>query len=362
MRIALVAPHYPPEVGGVERHVERLAAELVRRGHAVDVFCASDRHRVEEMGGVTVRRCRSVAPGRGYPFAPGLWRELQVRRRSYDVFHAHNYHSLAALAPASIRVRPFVFTPHFLGTGLTAMSRLLHRPYRPFGRLIMSAAARVVCVSVPERRLLEASFPRAGERVTVIPNGVDADAILAASPIAAEGKIVVTAGRLEPYKRVDRVVDAASELPVGWRLVVIGDGSDGPRLRRLAAARRLSDKVWFLGVASQPTLFAWLRRADVFVSMSGRECFGITALEASAAGAAVVTSDIPAHRYASTLAEGCNWKFVPTETERDGLAEMILSADHCGRVAATVPSWTAIAERTEEVYREVIAQHNGAHG
>jgi len=358
MRIALVAPHYPPEVGGVERHVERLAAELVRRGHGVDVFCAADRNQVEEVRGVTVRRFRSVVPGRAYPVAPGLWPGLQSRRRRYDVFHAHSYHSVAALAPASIRVRPFVFTPHYHGTGHTPMSRLLHRPYRPFGRLVVSAATRIVCVSVPESLLLETSFPHAAERVTVIPNGVDSDSILAASPITAEGKVLLVAGRLEPYKRVEVVIEAGDALPPDWSLVVIGEGSDLPRLRQ-TVERRLSDRVRFLGAVSDATLFAWLRRADVFVSMSGREALGITPLEASAAGAAVVTSEIPAHRYAATLAEGSNWRFVPPDADGETLAETILVADRPGRVVATVPSWTTVAERTEELYGEVVAQHNG---
>jgi glycosyltransferase involved in cell wall biosynthesis len=358
MRIALISPYYPPKVGGVERHVERLAAELARRGHSVDVFCAAERNQVEEVRGVTVRRFRSIVPGRAYPFAPGVWHELSTRRRSYDVFHAHSYHTLAALAPASIRVRPFVFTPHYHGTGHTALSRLLHRPYRLFGRLIVGAAARIVCVSIPERDLLEASFPHAAERITVIPNGVDADSIIAASPIAAEGKVLLTGGRLEPYKRVDGVIDAVAELPPDWFLVVTGEGSDVPRLRQIVAERRLTDRVRLLGVVSEATLFAWFRRADVFVSMSRREALGITPLEASAAGAAVVTSDIPAHRYAATLAEGSNWRFVPTEAAGEALAEGILAADHAGRAVATVPNWTAVAERTEALYREVIAEQN----
>lgn len=361
MRIALVAPYYPPEVGGVERHVERLATELVDRGHSVDVFCAAGRNQVEKVRGVTVRRSRSVLPGRAYPFAPGLWRELHTRRRSYDVFHAHSYHSVAALAPASLRVRPFVFTPHYHGTGHTAVSRLLHRPYRPFGRVIVSAAARIVCVSTPESRLLEASFPHAAERVTVIPNGVDADSISAASPIAAEGKILLAAGRLEPYKDVDRVIDAAAELPPDWFLVVVGEGSDVARLRQIVAERRLSDKVRFLGVLSEAALFGWLRRADVFVSMSRREALGITPLEATAAGAAIVTSDIPAHRYAATLAEGSNWRFVPSDADGEILAETILAADRAGRAVATVPNWATVAERTEVLYREVVARHQVGH-
>jgi glycosyltransferase involved in cell wall biosynthesis len=359
MRIAIIAPYYPPKVGGVERHVERLGTELARRGHAVDVFCAADRNQVEEVGGVTVHRFRSVVPGRAYPFAPGLWRELHAKRRSYDVFHAHSYHSVAAFAPASIGVQPFVFTPHYIGSDETATGRVLHGLYRPFGRLIVSAASRLVCMSIPERLLLEASFPRVSGRICVIPNGVDAEAILAASPIAADGKVLLAAGRLEPYKRFDRIVDAATELPPEWRLVVIGDGSDVPRLRNIVAERRMSERVRFLGMISEPpTLFAWFRRADVFVSMSPRENFGITPLEASTAGAAVVTSDIPAHRYAATLAEGSNWRFVPLDTDGDALAATILAADGAGRAVATVPSWTDVAERTEALYREVIAEQN----
>ena len=86
--------------------------------------------------------------------------------------------------------------------------------------------------------------------------------------------------QLTPYKRVDLAVEAFNRL--GRRLVVIGEGSELPRLRRLAKAN-----ISFLG--SQP--FAVLRehyqkcRALIF---PGIEDFGITPLEAQASGRPVI--------------------------------------------------------------------------
>jgi glycosyltransferase involved in cell wall biosynthesis len=90
-----------------------------------------------------------------------------------------------------------------------------------------------------------------------------------------------------------RAFDAVCE-DHGIRLGIVGDGPERDRLRKLAADLGLRERVDFLGfVEDHDEVLAQMRAATVFCSPSTREGFGITVVEAMAAGCAVVAADHP---------------------------------------------------------------------
>ena len=91
----------------------------------------------------------------------------------------------------------------------------------------------------------------------------------------------VVASRLVPYKRIDLVVRAFSEMP-SLRLLVVGDGPEMPRLRALAGAN-----VTFTGYLPRAALIETIQKARAFV-FAAYEDFGIVLAEAQAAGTPVV--------------------------------------------------------------------------
>jgi len=90
----------------------------------------------------------------------------------------------------------------------------------------------------------------------------------------------LTVSRFVPYKRVDLVVQAFSEL--GRPLVVIGDGPERPKIERLAAPN-----VRLLGYQPDAVVKDYMERCKAFV-FAAEEDFGITPVEAQAAGAPVI--------------------------------------------------------------------------
>ena len=90
----------------------------------------------------------------------------------------------------------------------------------------------------------------------------------------------VIAGRLEPYKRMDVVVEAFNR--VGLRLAVLGEGSMLGALKRMAAPN-----IEFMGHCDRKTVADVVARAKAFVFAS-REDFGIAPLEAQACGTPVI--------------------------------------------------------------------------
>jgi len=91
----------------------------------------------------------------------------------------------------------------------------------------------------------------------------------------------VTVGRLVPYKRIDLIVKAFSEMK-NRKLVVIGDGPERERLEKIS-----SGNVRFLGKVPFPVLKEYLKRARAFV-FAAEEDFGIAPVEAQACGTPVI--------------------------------------------------------------------------
>jgi glycosyltransferase involved in cell wall biosynthesis len=354
-RIGFVSPRYVPFVGGVETHVANLATRMVAAGYHVEVLtqhCGAALPTTDEVDGVLVRRFPMLLPLDNLAVAPRLWTYLAQHAACYDIIHAHSYHALPALAGALTNRRPLVFTPHYHGTGHSPVRSLLHRPYRPLGATIFRRARRVICVSAAEAALVRRHFPVVETLVSVVHNGVDVAALQAAAPYALDHSAILSVGRLEDYKNVHVLIEALQHLHQTFVLYVIGDGPARPRLEMLATRCDVAHRVRFLGRVDTETLHRWFRSATAFVSLSAHEAFGITLAEAAVAGAALVASDIPAHREVQSLLElpGCPLVALPASARR--VASAIEAAIGAGSkpVGSMAMSLDMMAERTLQVY------------
>jgi len=115
------------------------------------------------------------------------------------------------------------------------------------------------------------------------------DAVVVHPPVDVENFSLVvekedfyfTASRMVPYKRIDLIVEAFASMPQR-RLVVIGDGPEMPKIRKLAGPN-----VRLLGFQSSEVLRDYMQRARAFV-FAAEEDFGILPVEAQACGTPVI--------------------------------------------------------------------------
>ncbi len=361
MRIAQVISSYLPRIGGVETHAGRLAQGCAEAGDQVTVLT----HQVggspvdEWMGGVRVLRFPLTVSSLNYSFSVNLLRYLRSHTGDFDIVHGHSYHTLVSHAAVSSGL-PFVFTPHYHGTGHTPLRAFLHKLYRPVGARQFRVADAVICVSDVERDLVVKGFPCAAGKAVTIPNGTDPR--LPASDgerVAAGEPVVLTAGRLERYKNIDLVIDAFRALPSAAILVVAGDGPDRARLERRAEATEPGWPVVFAGRVSGPILDQLFAQASVVTSASDHEAFGLTLAEGLASGARVVASAIPAHvELARRAGVDAPVALVdPRDTRR--FADSLAAYLRAGRVSTgylKLPTWTDVVEDTRELYSRVRAQ------
>lgn len=363
LRVALVGPGYPPRAGGIELHLQRLAARLAALGCEVDVLVQarhSDGPLLEAVGRdpeapeVTVRRFPSRTCSDRFPVAPGLAAHLARHGRRYDVIHGHSYHAAPATLAAFLRgAVPFVYTPHYHAGGHTLAARCLHAPYRRLGAAAFDAAGAVIANSHAEADLIRADFPQVAGRVSVLYPGVDTAALRTGPVLDPHGRVMLVAGRLERYKQVDRAVVALRWLAPDVHLVVVGTGPDDRRLRRAAAAVGVAARVRWAGRVTDGELRALQRSASAAVALSRHEAFGLSVLEAVVAGAPVVASDIPSHREIAGLVGGV--RLVPADAPPEQVAaELEIAIDGERPEAERVPTWEDLAAGCFELYQQTI--------
>lgn len=91
----------------------------------------------------------------------------------------------------------------------------------------------------------------------------------------------LTASRMVPYKKMDLIVEAFSRMP-DRKLIVIGEGPDDQKIRRVAR-----HNVTFLGYQTNSVLIEYMQKAKAFI-FAAKEDFGIMPLEAQACGTPVI--------------------------------------------------------------------------
>jgi glycosyltransferase involved in cell wall biosynthesis len=162
--------------------------------------------------------------------------------------------------------------------------------YRPLGQWAVQQADAVIAVSEWERDQLSKDF---GVEATVISNGVAIDRFAGATPIERDRPYLLTVGRLEEYKGVQHVIRAMAVLPE-YDLLIAGSGSYREQLEQIASEEGVASRVEFLGYVDDEALPGLYAGAEVYVTMSEFEAYGMTVAEALAAGTPCVVRNVAA--------------------------------------------------------------------
>ncbi len=366
MKIGLVTPYIYPLPGGVNGHVEYLYRNLIARGHDVRIISSSHGPQRQSEGDVIRLGYGFSVPANGsvgtLTFSPrygNLVREMLERER-FDVLHFHEpfvpFLSLVLLRESqSINVATF----HAYAGWSPAYEfgkRMLHRfARRLHGRIAVSAAARHFI-----DRYFEGDYK-------VIPNGVDLQRYATAQPFARwrDGTLnIFFVGRFESRKGLLYLLKSYRVLRkrgYNCRLLVAGSGPQEREVRRYIATRRLRG-VELLGRVSDEDKARYFATADVYVSpATGQESFGIVLLEAMAAGAPIVCSDI--HGYKGVVRRGEQALLVPPRSVgalTEALSRVLDDAElrqrmsDSGRERAIQFSWENITAKVDDYYSFVM--------
>ncbi len=312
MRILFLSIEYPPETpDGIGSYVAETAAALAARGHEVHVLSclAGQAGRDYQDGRVWLHR-------RGATSVRGL-RRLVGERTAARVSHALSCRREVARLGIAFDV---VETPDWMAEGLLlALARKpvvaqLHTPLAVTARYGVRGptrdarwAARIERTTVERSRLvispsklLERELRAVGwlrrSRVRVVRYAIDAERWTSRVDVAATEPIVGFAGRLEPLKAPEVVVDAVALLAQrGVEVTALLAGRSAATVEGRPYAAWLEDRIAdaaapcrLLGQVPRSAITLLLERARVVVLPSLYENFPYAALEAMAAGRPVV--------------------------------------------------------------------------
>lgn len=137
------------------------------------------------------------------------------------------------------------------------------------------------------------------DKIEVIYNGTDFKALdlgkeEARKEINISGNIILSVGRLVPWKGFKMLIKIMPELLKEYnfaRLVIMGDGPEMETLETMKNNLGLNNKVYLVGKKSQEELKIYLAAADIFVLNTAYEGFSHQILEAMAAGVPVITTN-----------------------------------------------------------------------
>ena len=329
-RLAFLSTHSSPlampgttKAGGMNVYINALTRRLGRSGRRVDIFTRRDDPALPDIVPLD-RNVRVVNISAGPPaslppldvyaveaeFRAGVQAFVEQDAEPaghgapYDLIHSHYWISaITGMALADDWRRPHVAMFHTLGEVKNRARRAEREPALRIDaeRGIVARADRVICATPHEQIFLVQIYGAHPDCVSVVPGGVDIERFRPAEPphdrAAARRALGLPAaptalfvGRLERLKGVDILVRAAALADVEPPLHVVivgGDAADAPeraRLRAVADAQGIGDRIHFLDAVDRDTLAQYYRAADVCVVPSYYESFGLVAVEALACG------------------------------------------------------------------------------
>lgn len=342
MRIGLICPYDLSKPGGVQTQVKDLARHLIASDEEVLVLgpgLPRDLEGIDLGPSITVPGNKS-----GVPLSPDPRVGRRIRRAVFDLdlLHVHEplmpFVSLGALRAGVPAVATFHAAPGSIGRGFYTIAR-------PWLRSLLGPNLRkVTAVSRTAAAPLPGDFD-----VTIVPNGVDVERLQPA--VERNPRRVAFLGRDDKRKGLDVLLAA-------WERVV-AEVEDVELL--VMGAERDVDGVEWLGRVDEDVKKAGLGSSAVYVAPNlGGESFGVVLVEAMAAGAAVVASDLPAFqevggdavRYFET---GNSTHLAGTLIELLADSDTVEALSRAGTERAWRYDWRTVAPSYREVYEAALS-------
>lgn len=377
MRICLVSLDYwPHRSSGLTIYAEDLARGLNERGHTVSVIAAhrSGTPRVATINGVTVYRVAlGVTDWIGYSLRAARVVTQLRRTKEFDIVHFLDVHFAYAYNGPYVASlwQSFRQRLHADGGHPYASSRrnyLIRRTYYAIARRVMEPISlrRARCLLAACTSTAQEFIEHYGVAPTRIRHVVQGTNLEALRPIPTNAlrehlglngkRIILFVGFATARKGLEHLAVALRQLPPDVVWLIVGQWEAGYRARVMSALGDAYERVIEIGSIADDERAAYYSLADVYVSPSLLEGFGLTPIEAQACGTPAIVTDA-----SSGLEEVGAYGLVVPARNPDALAVALrrllddpalrqhLGTQARARVLASF-SYQAMAAQTESVY------------
>ncbi len=344
MKLVIATPLYPPDIGGPATYAALLSKGLIEKGHTVSLVKFGDvRHMPKVIRHLAyffhvLRALKSADAVLALdPVSVGLPTYIAARRmkKPFVVKIVGDY----AWEQGRQRFGVTMSLDEFVNTRKVP---LMVRFLRKVQTRVAKSAAFVIVPSEYLKKIVNA-WGVTNDDIHVIYNAVSGGEKSAVpQPVAELSRpIVVTAGRLVLWKRIDGIIDAVAHLRTEntkknnsgvVSLVVVGDGPECARLST-HAKEVLGNDYLFTGALSHAELLAVIQSADVFVLNSSYEGLSHTLIEALACASPIIATRVGGNEEVLDGYSGAIFVSGHDESElSDALGSMILEKNMRSRL------------------------------
>ena len=287
-KILVFSLAYYPKVGGAEVSIKEITDRIPDiEFHMLTLRFSRADATLERVGRVNVHRIGggSYVSKMFFPLTAARAARALHRTERFDAAWAMMSYMLLPIIIAGLGI-PYALTLQEGDTEAHMFGRLRILPVLPLLRKGFREARTVSALSTFLALWAKGmGYPR---EVTIVPQGTNVQAF-DGEQVAHEGIVLVSTSRLVHKNALDDVIRALAYLPE-VRFVNYGFGPDKEKLQALASELGVRERVELLPHPGVPELPPYLHRADVFIRPSRSEGFGISFLEAMAAGLPVIAT------------------------------------------------------------------------
>ena len=294
LRVAMVSPYSVSVPGGVQAQVMGLARELRRIGHEVRVLAPCDGPPPEPFVTPLGQSLPTSANGSVAPLAPDPSAALRTIRalndEAFDIIHLHEP-IVPGPTVTSLLLRLALTVGTFHAAGDSSSYRVLNKTARWAANHLSARVAVSDAAKELASRYLDGDYQ-------VLFNGIETSRYLKTGAQREAQPTIFFCGRFEPRKGLEVLLGAMKYLPHNFSLWI---AADGPGINEMHRLHESDKRISWLGRITETDKLDRLSRCTVFCAPSLRgESFGIVLLEAMAAAAPLVTTDIDGYRNVAT--------------------------------------------------------------
>ena len=384
MRIGIFTDTYPPYINGVSTSIQMLENALRKKGHKVFIctvnpesmhYQLDDNGRILRIPGVPIGiydyRLTTLYPIKAVNI---------IKEWNLDIIHTHTEFGIGTFARVIGKQLdiPVVHTYH------TMYEDYVHYITKGYfngaSKKIVEYLTKFYCdktieeLIVPTKKtydLFKEKY-KYDRNVHIIPTGIEIDRFYREKiseeklnkkrkeiGISEKDTVVLFVGRIASEKSVDFLINNHSTLikeDKNCKLVIVGDGPDLEKYKKLAIKNKVEKNVIFTGKVPWTDVPLYYNIADIFVTASHTETQGLTVIEAMAASVPVIALDDESFRN-TVIDELTGYLFKNKKEYINRMQELIkdknkrIKMGNQGRINAETYSSKYFAERVLNVYK-----------
>jgi glycosyltransferase involved in cell wall biosynthesis len=323
MKIAFITFEYPPFAqGGAGVYAENITKELARLGNEVHVITpkvgGSEKSKISN--GIFIHRINFI--NKPLLSAPSYWIGLKKQFKiieknvgGFDIVHGNAVSDLS-LTKRMVNVPRIITVHHLARDVLEAINPIFLSRVKNLGgeigmtpfieKICIERADKIIAVSEYTKRKLESHFNVSPRKMEVIYNGLgkrnfelnenEKNDVKEKCGFGKDKPVLLFVGRIDDKRKgLDFLLNAFEIVlsKIDVYLVIVGSGNNEP-YKRFSSSSGIGENVIFTGYVDDLTLRNFYSMCDIHVVPSRLEGFGLTILDAMAAGKPVVTTNVGA--------------------------------------------------------------------